>query len=44
MAKNKLRDLSDHLFERIEWLADRDHIKGDALDAMLEAWEKGAGT
>jgi hypothetical protein len=30
MAKNSLYDLNDHLFERIEWLADRD-VKGEEL-------------
>jgi hypothetical protein len=30
MARNKLSDLNDHLFEAIEWLSDRD-MKGEAL-------------
>ena len=30
MAKSKLADLNDHLFEALEWLGDRD-IKGDEL-------------
>jgi hypothetical protein len=30
MAKNSLYDLNDHLFERIEWLTDRD-VKGEEL-------------
>jgi hypothetical protein len=30
MAKNKLSDLNDHLFEAMEWLSDRD-ITGEAL-------------
>jgi len=30
MAKNKLTDLNDHLFEQLEWLTDRD-IKGEEL-------------
>jgi hypothetical protein len=30
MAKSKLSDLNDHLFEEIEWLMDRD-VKGEAL-------------
>jgi hypothetical protein len=30
MARNKLSDLNDHLFEAMEWLSDRD-VKGEAL-------------
>jgi hypothetical protein len=30
MAKNSLYDLNDHLFERVEWLGDRD-VKGEDL-------------
>jgi hypothetical protein len=30
MARNKLSDLNDHLFETIEWLSDRD-LKGEEL-------------
>jgi hypothetical protein len=43
MAKNSLYDLADHLFERIEWVTDRD-IKGAELmeeikrnDAVVKA-------
>jgi hypothetical protein len=31
MAKNSLQDVSDHLIEQIEWLMDRDNIKGADL-------------
>jgi hypothetical protein len=30
VARNKLSDLNDHLFEQLEWPGDRD-IKGEAL-------------
>jgi predicted transcriptional regulator len=38
MAKNNLNDLNDHLFERIEWLADRD-IKGEELSEEIKRSE-----
>jgi uncharacterized protein YfeS len=38
MAKNKLIDLNDHLFERIEWLTDRD-VKGDELTEEIKRTE-----
>jgi hypothetical protein len=39
MAKNSLNDLADHLFERIEWLTDRD-IKGAELTEEIERTEE----
>jgi hypothetical protein len=38
MAKNKLIDLNDHLFERIEWLTDQD-IKGAELTEEIKRTE-----
>ncbi|MDR0731534.1 MAG: hypothetical protein LBF63_07690 [Treponema sp.] len=38
MAKNSLYDLADHLFERIEWMTDRD-IKGKELDEEIKRSE-----
>jgi hypothetical protein len=38
MAKSKLTDLNDHLFESIEWLGDRE-IKGDALQEEIRRAE-----
>jgi hypothetical protein len=38
MAKNSLYDLSNHLFERIEWVMDRD-IKGKELDEEIKRTE-----
>jgi hypothetical protein len=38
MAKNSLYDLNDHLFERIEWLTDRD-IKGKELEEEIKRSE-----
>jgi hypothetical protein len=38
MAKNSLYDLADHLFERIEWLGDRD-IKGEELVEEIKRTE-----
>jgi hypothetical protein len=38
MAKNSLYDLTDHLFERIEWLTDRD-IKGAELTEEIRRTE-----
>jgi hypothetical protein len=38
MAKSKLIDLNDHLFERIEWLTDRD-VKGDELTEEIKRTE-----
>jgi hypothetical protein len=38
MARNKLLDLNDHLFEAIEWLGDRD-IKGEALNEEIRRSE-----
>jgi hypothetical protein len=34
MAKSKLEDLNDHLFESLEWLGDRD-LKGEELNEEL---------
>ena len=34
MAKNKLSDLNDHLFETIEWLGDRD-LRGEELQEEI---------
>jgi hypothetical protein len=39
MAKNRLRDLTDHLFEQIEWVKDRD-IKGKELDEEIKRTEQ----
>jgi predicted transcriptional regulator len=39
MAKNSLYDLNDHLFERIEWLTDRDNVKGEDLAEELKRTE-----
>jgi hypothetical protein len=39
MAKNSLYDLNDHLFERIEWLTDRD-IKGEELTEEIRRTEE----
>jgi hypothetical protein len=39
MAKNRLSDLNNHLFERIEWLTDRDHIKGEELTEEIKRTE-----
>jgi molybdopterin converting factor small subunit len=39
MAKNSLYDLADHLFERIEWLKDRDDMKGEKLDEEIKRTE-----
>jgi hypothetical protein len=38
MAKNRLLDLNDHLFERIEWLTDRD-VKGEELTEEIKRTE-----
>jgi hypothetical protein len=38
MAKNGMRDLNDHLFERIEWLSDRD-VKGEELSEEIRRTE-----
>jgi hypothetical protein len=38
MAKDSLYDLNNHLFERIEWLADRD-IKGKELEEEIKRSE-----
>jgi predicted transcriptional regulator len=38
MAKNSLYDLNDHLFERIEWLTDRE-IKGEELAEEIKRSE-----
>jgi hypothetical protein len=38
MAKNKLLDLNDHLFERIEWLTDQD-VKGNELTEEIKRTE-----
>jgi hypothetical protein len=35
MAKNTLNDLNDHLFERIEWMMDRD-VKDEDLSAEIK--------
>jgi hypothetical protein len=35
MVKNSLYDLNDHLFERIEWLTDRD-VKGEELTEEIK--------
>jgi len=34
MAKSKLSDLNDHLFEALEWLGDRD-LKGEQLEEEI---------
>jgi hypothetical protein len=34
MAKSKLADLNDHLFESLEWLGDRD-LKGEELNEEI---------
>lgn len=34
MAKSKLSDLNDHLFESLEWLGDRD-LKGEDLNEEI---------
>jgi hypothetical protein len=39
MAKNTLQDVSDHLIEQIEWLMDRDDIKGAALTDEIRRTE-----
>jgi hypothetical protein len=39
MAKNKLIDLNDHLFEQIEWLMDRDNIKGEDFTKEIRRTE-----
>jgi uncharacterized protein YktA (UPF0223 family) len=39
MAKNSLNDLADHLFERIEWLTDRD-VKGEELTEEIRRTEE----
>jgi hypothetical protein len=39
MAKNSLYDLNDHLFERIEWLTDRD-VKGEELAEEIRRTEE----
>ncbi|MDR3061268.1 MAG: hypothetical protein LBU57_04030 [Dysgonamonadaceae bacterium] len=38
MAKNSLYDLNDHLFERIEWLTDRE-VKGEDLTEEIKRSE-----
>jgi hypothetical protein len=38
MAKNSMYDLADHLFERIEWLGDRD-VKGEELVEEIKRTE-----
>jgi hypothetical protein len=38
MAKNSLYDLNDHLFERIEWLTDRE-VKGEQLAEEIRRTE-----
>jgi hypothetical protein len=38
MAKNNVQDLCDHLFERIEWLADRD-VTGAELTEEIKRTE-----
>jgi hypothetical protein len=38
MAKSKLTDLNDHLFESLEWLGDRD-IKGEELSEEIRRAE-----
>jgi hypothetical protein len=39
MAKNKWQDLNDHLFEQLEWLADRDETKGENLTREIKRAE-----
>jgi hypothetical protein len=38
MAKSKLTDLNDHLFESLEWLGDRE-LKGEPLDEEIRRSE-----
>jgi hypothetical protein len=38
MTKNSLYDLADHLFERIEWLTDRD-VRGNELTEEIRRTE-----
>jgi hypothetical protein len=38
MAKNTLGDLNDHLFERVEWLMDRD-VKNEELSEEIRRTE-----
>jgi hypothetical protein len=38
MAKNSIHDLNDHLFERIEWMTDRD-VKGEELAEEIRRTE-----
>jgi hypothetical protein len=39
MAKNSMQDLNDHLFERIEWLTDKDNVKGAELEEEIKRTE-----